>query len=311
MYAPGHATARRVRGPRSGLPSTHRYEDHPDDGWVPHAWGALMGLFGESRPFLDALSPLERETLLGSGAERRFGAEENLLVEGDRSSHVLLVLRGWSVVSMATERGASRLILGLRGPGEAVGEMAALDQRPRSATVTALAPVTAVVVPGGSFRRFLAGNPRASGLVMGQLAARLRSADGERRSLASLTVLQRLAARLLELTGGGPAGTGRGSGGRPTGVRAGVPQPMTGAPEQSGGSVVDLAQHDLAASVGATREAVAKALRLLREEGVVRTSTRRVEIVDTDVLRLLAAGAVSRPPRRGSPDAGPPLPPGV
>lgn len=51
-----------------------------------------------------------------------------------------------------------------------------------------------------------------------------------------------------------------------------------------------LPQHDLAAAVGATREAVAKALRLLREQDVVRTAHRTVVVLDMRVLVLLAEG---------------------
>lgn len=102
---------------------------------------------------------------------------------------------------------------------------------------------------------------------MRQLSARLRSADVERRSLASETVLQRLAARLVELA-----------------QHAGSSRP--------GGTVLELPlpQHDLAAAIGATREAVAKALRQLREHGVVRTAQRRVVVTDTDALLALARG---------------------
>ena len=226
-----------------------------------------MTLLDQNRPFLAALNPAERESLMGLGGRQVFPPRDHLLQEGERTTHVLVVLRGWAVVSVATQRSTARLTLGLRGPGELLGDMAALDNRPRSATVTALGTVETLLVPGDRFRRFLIGNPHASGLVMGQLSSRLRSADSERRSLASLTVLQRLASRLLELAQGRPSGSD-------SGTRPGV----------------DLAQEDLAAAVGATREAVAKALGLLREQKIVRTGTRRVEILDADLLRLLAAG---------------------
>jgi CRP-like cAMP-binding protein len=102
---------------------------------------------------------------------------------------------------------------------------------------------------------------------------RLRSADQERSALASLTVLQRLAGRLTELSG---------SGGAPRGPYART------APSSS--SVVQLAQDELAASIGATREAVAKSLRLLRTQRIVRTGNRVVEILDPHLLALLADG---------------------
>ncbi|MFE5855843.1 Crp/Fnr family transcriptional regulator [Streptomyces sp. NPDC056500] len=231
-----------------------------------------MSLVGRGRPFLHGLGKQAREELLGLGAERKFAAQEHLLRENEEGSHVLVILTGWAVVSTATERASSRLILALRGPGELVGEMAMLDGSPRSATVTALGPVSARVIMNERFRRFIASTPQANGLLMTQLAARLRSADEERRSLASLTVLQRLAERLLELPAVGPATIPR------------------GAKTAAEVVLVDLAQHDLADAVGATREAVAKALRLLRDADVVRTGQRRIELVDPTVLQLLASG---------------------
>ncbi|MFI8826781.1 Crp/Fnr family transcriptional regulator [Streptomyces sp. NPDC053431] len=225
-----------------------------------------MSLFGQDRSFLHALPAADRRVLLAEGAPRSYEPGEIMIRERDTSAYVLALLSGWSVVSVGTERGA-RLILALRGAGEVVGDLAAVDRRPRSATVTALGRVEAVAVSGDRFRRFLAARPHATSLIMRQLATRLRSADVERRSLASETVLQRLAARLVELA-----------------ERAGR--------RAESGTVLELPlpQHDLAAAIGATREAVAKALRLLREQGVVRTANRTVIVVDMPVLVLLARG---------------------
>ncbi|MDT0446093.1 Crp/Fnr family transcriptional regulator [Streptomyces johnsoniae] len=224
-----------------------------------------MSLFGQD-PFLDALAREDRRALIAAGAPRSYAPGDVMVRERDTTTFVLAILSGWSVVSVGTERG-TRLILALRGAGEVVGDLAAVDQHPRSATVTALGPVECVVLPGERFRRFLSARPAATQLIMRQLSARLRSADVERRSLASEPVLQRLAARLVELV-----------------ERAGRQAPE--------GVVVDLPlpQHDLAAAVGATREAVAKALRLLRGQGLVETGTRRLVVKDIGVLRLLAAG---------------------
>ncbi|MEW1718447.1 Crp/Fnr family transcriptional regulator [Streptomyces sp. NPDC093109] len=233
-----------------------------------------MGLLGDETAFARALTAQENESVTALGIRKHYPADVHLLTAGDRSSHVAIILRGWVTVSVATDRGATRLILGLRGPGELLGEMAALDSHPRSATVQALGPVEALVIPGDAFRRFLAQHPRVSGLVIRQLTFRLRSADQERYSLASLTVLQRLARRLTELSRAEPAGPYT------------PPLPRT-APM---GTAVHLAQDELAATVGATREAVAKALRLLRSQRIVRTGNRVVEILDPKLLSLLADG---------------------
>ncbi|MEU5288769.1 Crp/Fnr family transcriptional regulator [Streptomyces sp. NPDC020755] len=233
-----------------------------------------MGLLGDELAFGRALTASEYESVMALGHRKEYAADAPLLTEGDRTGHVVIVLRGWVTVSHVTDRGATRLILGLRGPGELLGEMAALDQHPRSATVRALGTVEASVIGGDAFRRFLATHPRVSGLVIRQLTFRLRSADQERSALASLTVLQRLASRLTELARTAPTGP------------YAPPAPGPGAT----GAVVHLAQDELAATVGATREAVAKALRLLRTQEIVRTGTRRVEILDPALLALLAEG---------------------
>jgi CRP-like cAMP-binding protein len=240
------------------------------------AGGVAMGLLGNELAFARALTPQERESVMALGSRKHYAADAHLLTEGDRSSHVLIIMRGWVTVSVATDRGATRLILGLRGPGELLGEMAALDPHPRSATVRALGPTETQVISGDAFRRFLALHPRVSGLVIRQLTFRLRSADQERSALASLTVLQRLASRLTELSRAEPSSP----------YNPAVP----GATHAGTGTVVQLAQDELAATIGATREAVAKALKLLRTQHVVRTGNRMVEILDPELLALLADG---------------------
>ncbi|MFI1364400.1 Crp/Fnr family transcriptional regulator [Streptomyces griseochromogenes] len=243
-----------------------------------------MGLLGNELAFAHALTPQERESVMALGSRKRYPADAHLVTEGDRSSHVVIILQGWVTVSVATDRGATRLILGLRGPGELLGEMAALDRHPRSATVRALGPIEAQVISGDAFRGFLAVHPRVSGLVIRQLTFRLRSADQERSALASLTVLQRLASRLTELSGAESAGPYTPSAAASSNglTPAGRVGPV--------GPVVQLAQDELAATIGATREAVAKALRLLRDQNIVRTGNRLVEILDPALLALLAEG---------------------
>ncbi|SDO34130.1 Crp/Fnr family transcriptional regulator [Actinacidiphila guanduensis] len=235
-----------------------------------------MGLLGDRKVLMERLSSADRQSLLSLGRPRTYAAQEVLLREGDSGGFIVVITRGWCTVRRSTERGT--LILALRQAGELVGEMAALDGRARSATVAALGPVQAVLVPGDRFRSFLAARPYATGLVMSQLIARLRSADDERSALASATVLERLAGRLVELA-----------------ERAGTDQ---------GGAVairLPLSQSDLAAAVGATREAVAKALRLLRDEGLVTTAPRAIAIADLEPLRLLggAAGEAGEPGAAG------------
>ncbi|MBD0738515.1 Crp/Fnr family transcriptional regulator [Streptomyces sp. CBMA29] len=221
-----------------------------------------MGLFGERKAFLHKLNHADRQALFSQGTRRSYAPREQMIGEGERSTFVLLILDGWCAIRRSTDRG--QIILALRQTGELVGEMAALDGRPRSATVSALGTVETLTLAGDRFRHFIATRPYANGLVMNQLTERLRSSDDERRALASATVLERLAACLVQLAD-----------------RAG---------RAEGGTVairLPLSQHEIAAAVGATREAVAKALRLLRDEGLVSTGPRTITVADLEPLRLL------------------------
>lgn len=73
-----------------------------------------MGLLGNELAFAQTLTPQEHEGVMALGHLKRYPADAHLLTEGDRSSHVVIIIRGWVTVSVATDRGATRLILGLR-----------------------------------------------------------------------------------------------------------------------------------------------------------------------------------------------------
>lgn len=224
-----------------------------------------MSLFGDNRRLLDALAAEDRNALLALGSPRRAVRGERVMHEGEESRFVVFITRGWVTVSTSTLRG-SELILAIRGPGDVLGDLSALDGRPRSATVTALDGAGLVVIAGDRFEEYLVRRPRAAIAYMRELGARLRDADSERRSLVSANVLQRLARLLLELDDrqGGLSPDGHAI--RPA-----------------------LAQHQLAASIGATREAVAKALRVLRERDIIRTGPRHLVVVHRELIELLAA----------------------
>jgi CRP-like cAMP-binding protein len=225
-----------------------------------------MGIIGSGKTFLDALGTADRGAFLALGSSKSYAERETVLAEGEQGDFVVAITDGWASVSLCSKQG-QRVVLALRSSGDLVGDLAVIDQNPRSATVTALGPMEAVVVQGDSFRRFIAGSPHANALVLKHLGSRLRASDGERMALATETVIQRLAAYLGELI-----------------EHAGVPIGKGVAIE------LPLPQHELAAAVGATREAVAKALRVLREKGLIITKPRSIIVRDPATLREISAG---------------------
>ncbi|MEU9376720.1 Crp/Fnr family transcriptional regulator [Streptomyces sp. NPDC048255] len=223
-------------------------------------------------PFLARLENEDGTALRALGRELAFAPRDRLIHQHEPSSHILLVLHGWTKVTVSAANGYHAL-LALRGPGDILGESAALTGRPRSATVTALEPVRALAVDHESFRAFLASSPTAALRLLGLTCDRTRAADQRRLEFASMSVRERLAVLLLDLAR---------THGRPTdaGVELSVP----------------LTKEELAGAVGASREMVQRELKELRERGVVLTGHRSVVIVRPDVLRRIAR---AQPPAQG------------
>jgi CRP/FNR family cyclic AMP-dependent transcriptional regulator len=184
-----------------------------------------------------------------------------LFREGAASESVVVLVSG-RVKAYCDTAGGTEVLLAVRGPGALLGELAAIDQRPRSATVETLEPVTALVMALAAFQDYLRANGRIALLVAQTVAERLRDADRKRIEFGAHDALGRVAARLVELVD---------RFGQPTddGTRITLP----------------LSQDELASWIGSSREAVSKALQTLRANGWIRTSRRSVVVCDLPALR--------------------------
>jgi len=214
----------------------------------------------EPRPVLRAE---DLSALAAAGRTRRYPAGQILFNEGDLSDYVVVIRRG-TVKLLAVSGDGYEAVLGVRVAGEIVGDFAALQHRPRSATVVAVDEVEAVQVSGARFRAFLAEHPRVALVLLGQAIGRVREADRRRLEYGGSDVAGRVARVLLELAGtfGPPDGTD---------------------------AVIPLSQRELAGATGASREAVSRALRRLRECEAILTERRRILVLRPDLLRRFAA----------------------
>ncbi|MET3986397.1 Crp/Fnr family transcriptional regulator [Streptomyces sp. PvR034] len=215
-------------------------------------------------PFLARLGDADGAALRALGREVTYPPRAALLHQDEPTAHVLLVLHGWTKVTAAHANGYQAL-LALRGPGDIIGESAALTRRPRSATVTALERVRAVVIEHESFRLFLGRSPEVFFQLAALVSDRSRAADRRNLEFASLSVRERLAILLLDLAQIHGKRTAEG-------VEVAVP----------------LTKQELAGAVSASREMVQRALKDLRDRGVVSTGRRALVIVRPDVLRRIA-----------------------
>lgn len=102
---------------------------------------------------------------------RHAAAGEKLMEQGEKGDHMMVVLEGHATV----RRGKRKL--GEVTPGQCVGEMALLDNEPRSATVVAEEPMQLLSIPGPAFRKLLPKVPRITDTVLATLSARLREAN--------------------------------------------------------------------------------------------------------------------------------------
>jgi CRP-like cAMP-binding protein len=213
--------------------------------------------------FLSALTDQERAAFRATGRTRRFGKGEPLFREGDDPGGVVAIVSGRVKISV-TGVGGREVVLRFPAAGELVGELAAIAGRPRSATVTAVEPVEAITMRATEFQRYVSEHPRVAPLVFERVAVLLAEADRQLVDFATRDVTARLAARLIELA------------------------EESGEPHDGGVRItLALSQDELGAWAGASREAVARSLHLLRELGWIETRRREINVVNLDGLRSL------------------------
>jgi CRP-like cAMP-binding protein len=216
-----------------------------------------------SDSFLGRLDPTRREALLRLGVRQEYPPGRVLVAQGDRTDHVILVHSGLIKVTVGTEEGHV-VLLGVRMSGDAVGELAAVDGAPRSATLTVYERVIGQKIERERFRAFLCSNPDASLLVTSIVGERLRAANRRRLEFGGYSVKARVVRVLLELCRSLDQGDGRAR-------RIRLP----------------LTHQELAELTGSAVVSVQKVLRELRQQQLVDTGYRRVTVLNLERLTAL------------------------
>jgi CRP/FNR family transcriptional regulator, cyclic AMP receptor protein len=202
------------------------------------------------------------------GAAQRFAAritraayEPGALVLDfdDVSTDVFFVDAGGVRVTVRNA-GGREVILGDLHAGAIFGEMAAIDEAPRSANITALHRSTVSRMSGQAFRDMAAEVPLVALRVMRVLTARIRLGNQRLLELATLPLKHRLHAELL----------------REARPRPGAPELVISPPPL---------QHVLAARIGGRREAVSREIAEMLRTGRLRRTAGALVIVKADELR--------------------------
>jgi CRP/FNR family cyclic AMP-dependent transcriptional regulator len=213
-----------------------------------------------------------RNELFSLGEPQRHQPGAILLQQGDpRRDHVLLLrsvqsaLPACAKVTAILDNGVEAL-LGVRLSGDLVGEMAALRNIDRSATVTACTPLVAFRIPATTFFMYLNEHPRLWSALAAMMAERLEWANQRRLEFAAFDVPVRLARVLGDLAARHGFAV---EGGTDLGIR--------------------LSQPELGRLIGAKEAAVNNAVRLLKLNGLLLIHYRQVVITDLEALRVFGS----------------------
>lgn len=215
--------------------------------------------------FLKTLDETDRNLVEARSGIRRFRAGAALMHEGQLGGEVF-ILRSGRVKVTSTTREGREIVLGFCGPGDVLGELSVIGGHPRSGDVEALEPVEALAIAASDFTDLLERRPSLSLALLRQVAKRFLDADRKCVEFGASQTLGRVAARLVELS------------------------ERYGEQVETGTMItLPISQEELGGWTGASREAVAGALRTLRGLGSISTERRRITVLDLEALRAQAA----------------------
>jgi len=123
------------------------------------------------------LNKKELHTLAESCQERKYSAGTRLISQGDTGVGLYIITSGKVRITHSSGPGQPEENLGTAEAGDVLGEMALLDDLPRSATITAVEDVTALLLPVWEFRTVLRNHPDIALKLLTVLSRRLRRAE--------------------------------------------------------------------------------------------------------------------------------------
>jgi len=167
--------------------------------------------------------------------QRVYPAGAIVVNEGDEA-HGMFIVDSGALKVFVTEENGKEVTLSLLGPEDYFGELALLDDAPRSASVITVEKTTLLQISRADFNEVIAAHPACMQIIMRNLVGRIRELTDNVRALALIDVFGRIS-RVFD------------SMAEPEGEMRIIRRRMT--------------QQDLANLVGASREMVNRILREL------------------------------------------------
>jgi CRP-like cAMP-binding protein len=213
-----------------------------------------------SAPFFEGLPEVLVEKATSHVVMRSHPANQVILLENDWGSSVYFILNGWVKIRTYNLDG-KEVTLNILGKGELFGEMAPLDEVPRSTDVITLAPTVIGNMPAQDFVQLIHTEPLA-GIRLAQLMARRLRQVNRRLRLRESDSVSRVADILLFLADG------------------------QGKRSQKGTEIPNLPHRELSSLSGLARETVTRVLSKLEKKGLI--------VRDRDILCIPDAHALER-----------------
>jgi len=199
--------------------------------------------------------------------DRLYRKGENIIREDDDDGLALYLIADGEVTVYIGGTDGRETILTMLARGDFFGEMSLLDGEPRSASVRAESDASLMVLRRSDFLEQLQRFPDLAMTLLEEMSRRLRKANRQIGSLATLTVFGRVAGTLLNLA-------------NERGVRI---------RDERGGSLVVIrnrpTQQQLAEMSGTTRETVSRVINLLKRRGALTVSGKDLVIQNETDLK--------------------------
>ena len=211
-------------------------------------------------PLFALLSDHQLSALFPAIQHRSYPRHSFMLRAGEKADALYIIMAGRAKVVVDDGEGRE-VTLTLIGPNEFFGEMALIDDKPRSASVEAIDVCEVLYISKAAFMSCLKDNFEVAMLILRAVVARLREADRKIASLALMDVHGRVARLIIEL-----------------------------AREVDGNWVVDTGSEEMARMVGASREMVSRVLKEMRENNLIRRDKRRIIVLDRASMAQRGAG---------------------
>ena len=201
-------------------------------------------------PLFAGLPAKDLKAITAHAVNRTYPKSTVIINEGDVSDSLYVILSGRVKVYLSDEDG-KEVILNAQGAGDYFGELALIDEAPRSASVMTLTDSKVSIISKRDFEACLANHPQIALRLIKGLTKRLRMLTENVKSLALMDVYGRVARTLINL-----------------------------AEEDEGRLVVNqrLTQRDIASMIGASREMVSRILKDLTVGGYITVGKKSITI---------------------------------